>query len=80
MFDKKISLVIAARNDSYMGNFKWRLETTINYIAAQLQSIDWLQQVEIIIVDWGSASPLREVVQTSKAVEQIIRYITDRCS
>jgi glycosyltransferase involved in cell wall biosynthesis len=75
MFDKKISLVIAARNDSYMGNFKWRLETTINYIAAQLQSIDWLQQVEIIIVDWGSASPLREVVQTSKAAEQIIRYI-----
>jgi hypothetical protein len=75
MFDKKISLVIAARNDNYMGNSNWRLETTVNYIAAQLQSIDYLHQVEIIIVDWGSAPPLRGVVHMSKAVEQIIRYI-----
>jgi len=75
MFDKKISLVIAARNDNYMGNSNWRLETTVNYIAAQVQSIDWLDKVEIIIVDWGSASPLRDVLQMSKAAAQIIRYI-----
>ena len=75
MFDKKISLVIAARNDNYMGNSNWRLETTVNYIANQLQAVDCLHQVEIIIVDWGSATPLRSVVRMSKAAEQIIRYI-----
>ena len=75
MSEKRLSLVIAARNDSYMGNSNWRLETTLNYIADQLASIKRLEDVEIIIVDWGSSTSLRNILTVSKTAESIIRTI-----
>jgi glycosyltransferase involved in cell wall biosynthesis len=75
MSNKSISLVIAARNDNYMGNSNWRLETTLNYIASQLEIIHRLSDTEIIIVDWGSSSPLRKTIHVNASAEQIIRYI-----
>jgi glycosyltransferase involved in cell wall biosynthesis len=75
MFDKKISLVIAARNDNYMGNSNWRLELTLNFIADQLRTIQRLQQTEIIVVDWGSTQPLHEVITLTDTAKQIVRYI-----
>ncbi len=75
MFDKKISLVIAARNDNYMGNSNWRLEITLNFVANQLRTVQQLQNAEIIVVDWGSSQPLHEVITLTDVAKQIVRYI-----
>jgi glycosyltransferase involved in cell wall biosynthesis len=72
---KKMSLVIAARNDEYMGNSNLRLETTLNYIANQLESIHRLRDAEIVIVDWGSLSPLHNTLHVDKSAKLITRYI-----
>lgn len=72
---KTMSLVIISRNDNYMGNSNWRFESALNFIGEQLKIIDALSLVEIVIVDWASAVPLREVLKVSDTAKQVIRYI-----
>src|SRR4051794_2589022 len=31
-----LSLILCSRNDAYMGNSRWRLETTLNFIGAEV--------------------------------------------
>ena len=70
-----LSLVTSARNDNYMGNSNWRLETTINFIADKLTKIGKLQDVEFIITDWGSEIPLPTVLSLTQDAQQISRFI-----
>ncbi len=72
---KKLSFVITARNDNYMGNSNWRLETTLNFIADQLAELRQLENVEIIVVDWASSQPLHEVITLTDAANQIVRFV-----
>jgi len=58
-----------------MGNSNWRLETTLNYIASELESIDKLHDVEIILVDWGSPTPLRSTLSLLPSAQRVLRYI-----
>ena len=51
-----------------MGNSRWRLETTVNYIAQNICELNREQDIEIFIVDWGSKVPLYKVLKlTSEA-------------
>lgn len=70
-----ISIVIPSRNDNYMGNPNWRLETTINFIAAELASIGRLDDVEVIVVDWGSEFPLHKELRLTDLGQHVARYI-----
>ncbi len=58
-----------------MGNSNWRLETTINYIASELTSIGRLDDVEFVVVDWGSESPLFDELRLTDSGQRITRYI-----
>ncbi|MCX5695177.1 MAG: hypothetical protein NTW18_00725 [Candidatus Omnitrophica bacterium] len=71
----KLSLVTTNRNDSYMGNSNYRLEVSINYLAEQLAYLDKLDDVEYIIVDWGSKQPLHSVLNLSDNAKKITRFI-----
>lgn len=57
-----LSLILCSRNDSYMGNSKWRLETSINLTLLHAQEAGLLDQIEIIVSDWGSEKPLANVL------------------
>ena len=58
-----VSLILCSRNDSYMGNSRWRLETSINLALLNAKKSGFLDQLEIIVSDWGSEIPLRDVLQ-----------------
>jgi hypothetical protein len=70
-----LSLILCSRNDQYMGNSRWRLETTLNYVAQKVHEIDKPGEVEILVVDWGSEIPLRDVLELSSAAEKIVSFI-----
>ena len=57
-----ISLILCSRNDFYMGNSRWRLETSINLALLNAKEANFLDKLEIIISDWGSEIPLSEVL------------------
>jgi len=64
-----------ARNDEYMGNAKWRLETTINFLALELKKLNKLELTEIIIVDWQSKIPLFSILDLNEHARKIVRFI-----
>ncbi|MBI4652167.1 hypothetical protein HY745_13015 [Candidatus Desantisbacteria bacterium] len=70
-----ISFVIPARNDNYMGNANWRLETTINFLAMTLERLGRLKDAEIVIADWWSDVPLHSVLSLTEQAKQITRFI-----
>jgi hypothetical protein len=71
----KLSLVYAGRNDSYMGNFNWRLSTTLNYLAENLRQLGRLDEVEVIVTDWGSQEPLHTALTLSAAARCIVKFL-----
>lgn len=70
-----LSIVTSARNDEYMGNSNWRLETALNFLAIELDKLNKLKDVEVIIVDWGSKVPLHTVLTLNAQADSITRFI-----
>ncbi len=70
-----ISFVIVAKNDDYMGNFRYRIETALNYTAQEMDRAGHADDVEILIVDWGSYIPLHAVLNLSNVARRIVRFI-----
>ncbi|WP_337286870.1 glycosyltransferase family A protein [Candidatus Methylomirabilis sp.] len=70
-----LSLILCSRNDQYMGNSRWRLETTLNYLADQVHNAGRSGQVEVLVADWGSEVPLRDTVRLTKAAAEIVSFL-----
>jgi hypothetical protein len=70
-----LSLILCSRNDGYMGNSRWRLETTLNYVAEQVEALGRTGDVELLVVDWGSDIPLRDVLRLSPAAALIVSFL-----
>ena len=71
----RLSFVIPARNDGFMGNFKWRFETTLNYLADNLLEVGKLHEAEIVVCDWGSEELLHTAVNLNQVARQIVRFV-----
>ncbi len=70
-----LSIVSQGRNDSYMGNFTWRLSTVINKHARNLVMLGAEHDSEILITDWGSRQPLHQVLDLSDEARQLVRFL-----
>ena len=71
----RLSLIVCSRNDQWQGNSLWRLQTTLNYAALQAAKLDRLDDVEIIVTDWGSTERLSEAVRLTADAARIVRYL-----
>lgn len=49
-----LSITSHGRNDGFMDNFLWRLETTLNKMGRNLAATTDNKTAEIVLVDWGS--------------------------
>jgi hypothetical protein len=70
-----LSLILCSRNDEYMGNSRWRLETTLNYVAEQVEAVGRVDHVEVLVADWGSEVPLSEVIRLSPVAARIVSFL-----
>ena len=70
-----LSICVHGRDDDYMPDFKYRLWTTIEMHAGQLERLGRLEQVEIVVTDWGSAVPLSEQIVLGQQAQRIVRFI-----
>jgi hypothetical protein len=70
-----LSLILCSRNDEYMGNSRWRLETTLNYVADQVEALGRTKDVEVLVADWGSDIPLRDVLRLTPAAAGIVSFM-----
>jgi hypothetical protein len=58
-----------------MGNSRWRLQTTLNYVAQMVHELDREKDVEVLVADWGSDIPLREVLELTPTAARIVSFI-----
>ena len=70
-----ISLILCSRNDSYMGNSRWRLETSINHALLNAKDANFLDKLEIIVSDWGSEIPLSEVLNLVPEAKDRVKFV-----
>jgi hypothetical protein len=70
-----LSLILCSRNDDYMGNSRWRLETTLNFVADQVEALGRTKDVEVLVADWGSEVPLRDVLRLTPAAAAIVSFV-----
>jgi hypothetical protein len=57
-----------------MGNSRWRLETTLNYVADQVEALARTKDVEVLVADWGSEIPLRNVLRRTPAASDRVLF------
>jgi hypothetical protein len=72
----KLSLILCTRNDSYQGNSVWRLQTALNYTAEAAALVGRLDDVEIVVGDWGSETPVRDALSLTSEAARITRFVT----
>jgi len=70
-----LTLLFGARNDAYMGDFKFRFSTCLNFLAQNLKAIDRIKDVEVLVVDWNSDVPLHTVLPLSNDARELVRFI-----
>ena len=70
-----ISFVLCGRNDNYLGDFKYRITTTINYLCRNVKKIGRLKDIEVIIVDWNSEIPLAQEIYIAKEINEVCKFI-----
>jgi hypothetical protein len=70
-----LSLILCSRNDQYMGNSRWRLELTLNFVAGRVEELGRTREVEVLVTDWGSETPLCDVLKLTPAAASIVSFI-----
>lgn len=73
--DRLLTLLFGARNDSYMGDFKYRFSTCLDLLTRNLKALGRMQDVEVLVVDWNSDVPLHAELPLSDDARQIVRFI-----
>ena len=70
-----VSFVTHGRNDDYLGNSRWRLEMCLNSLALACEELGELENVEVLVTDWGSEVPLSQVLRLLPAARRITRLV-----
>jgi hypothetical protein len=70
-----LSVILCARNDRYQGNSTWRLQTALNYLGQSVHQLGREEDVEVIVSDWGSETPLRNVLKLTQEAARIVSFI-----
>lgn len=70
-----LSLIVCSRNDNYQGGGLWRLETGLNLTARAVHDLGFQDSVEIILTDWGSETPIREVLSLTPEAAGLLSVI-----
>ena len=49
----KLSFIFSARDDDYVKYFINRMEFCVNFNLYQINSVNKLNEIEFVIIDWG---------------------------
>ncbi|HLG14358.1 MAG TPA: class I SAM-dependent methyltransferase [Blastocatellia bacterium] len=72
---KLLSICMTGRDDDYMPDFRYRITTTLNYIARNLKRLGRLDCVELVVTDWGSEIPMAQSLPLTPEAAQICRFV-----
>jgi glycosyltransferase involved in cell wall biosynthesis len=74
--DKLLSIILCGRNDNYLGDFKYRIQTAINYMGRNCARAGLKDDIEILVVDWNGDEPLSQALKLLPDTYDICRYVS----
>ena len=72
MINRKTTIILASRNDDYGGSPQSRLNNTLNFLLNLIYSLDLENLFDVVILDYDSTSPLKEVCLN----DSIVNYLS----
>lgn len=54
----------------------WRLATSINYLCHSIYALNRQNEIEVVVTDWGSETPIADVIQLTEQASTITRFIS----
>lgn len=75
MNDPLITLCICGKDDNYVDDFLYRIETTINYICQEIEGIKKEKHFELIIVDWASKKPMHDTLSLNSNLKSSVNFL-----
>jgi hypothetical protein len=66
---------MAGRDDDYTPDFKYRMRTTLEFLAASVELSGHAGKVEAVIADWGGETPLSEGLRLNPAACALARFV-----
>lgn len=77
MSSKLLSILSVVRNDNYYENYLKRLEYTYNYNLRNIEKLNYLDEVELFVVDWGSKIKISDKINIfKKNYQQSIKILS----
>ena len=70
-----VSFVIVGRNDDYMGDYLYRLGTSLSFLAHSAEIAGLLDEIEVLVVDWASARPLATDLPLTPAARRMTTFL-----
>jgi hypothetical protein len=70
-----LSIILCSRSDQYQGNSQWRLQTALNYLGQTVHQLGREEDVEVIVADWGSETPLWNVLKLTREAARIVSFV-----
>ena len=75
MAEPLITFCICGKDDNYVDDFLYRIETTINYIYQEIEEIKKGKDFELIIVDWASKKPLHDTLGLNAKFTNSVKFL-----
>lgn len=70
-----VSFVVVARNDNYMGDYLYRLGTSVSFLASSAGRAGLTRDIEVLVVDWASERPLALDCPLTAAAKRITTFL-----
>lgn len=70
-----LSIVICGRNDNYLGDFKYKITTSLNYLCSNIVRLKKQSYIEVIFVDWNSNVPLFKDIELIPCAREIVKFV-----
>ena len=70
-----LTLNVGARNDTYLGDFKWRFSTMLNFLGKSVAAIGRQADIEVRVIDWNSDVPLHRVLTLCPEADAITEFL-----
>jgi len=70
-----LSFILCGRDDEYLGDFRYRISTSISYLCRSARFIGRLDDIEVVVVDWGGPRPLSEAITLDPVCADHVRFI-----
>jgi len=71
-----ISIIQQGRNDGHMGNFLYRLATSVNQSGRAIRELGAEGEIELLLCDWGSDHPLYQALELSPDAKRVLKIVT----